>query len=139
MPTLLDAYARIATSTDAPLIIGGGKGWLYDQIFAKAEALNLGDRVRFVEVLQHKFFRFHPEGLPRGQQGKLRLRATFEAHRGRRRPRCALRSLRRCRESASRPARAAGSGASARVRGGAGSRQHEEEGEREASGSSRKS
>jgi glycosyltransferase involved in cell wall biosynthesis len=48
VPMLLDAYARIAASTNAPLIIGGGKGWLYDQIFAKAESLNLGDRVRFV-------------------------------------------------------------------------------------------
>jgi len=48
VPTLLDAYARIAPHTDAPLIIGGGKGWLYDEIFARAEALNLGDRVRFV-------------------------------------------------------------------------------------------
>jgi glycosyltransferase involved in cell wall biosynthesis len=47
LPTLLEAYARIASSTDAPLIIGGGKGWLYDEIFAKAESLNLGDRVRF--------------------------------------------------------------------------------------------
>ncbi|MBK9942978.1 MAG: glycosyltransferase family 4 protein [Kouleothrix sp.] len=48
LPTLLEAYARIASATDAPLLIGGGKGWLYDEIFAKAEALNLGDRVRFV-------------------------------------------------------------------------------------------
>ncbi len=48
LPTLLEAYARIAASTDAPLIIGGGKGWLYGNIFAKAEALNLGDRIRFV-------------------------------------------------------------------------------------------
>ncbi len=47
LPTLLDAYARIAPSTDVPLIIGGGKGWLYDEIFARAESLNLGDRVRF--------------------------------------------------------------------------------------------
>jgi glycosyltransferase involved in cell wall biosynthesis len=47
VPLLLDAYARIAASTDAPLIIGGGKGWLYEPIFAKAEALGLGDRVRF--------------------------------------------------------------------------------------------
>jgi glycosyltransferase involved in cell wall biosynthesis len=47
LPTLLEAYARIAKSTDAPLIIGGGKGWLYDEIFAKAQALNLGDRIRF--------------------------------------------------------------------------------------------
>ena len=47
IPTLLDAYARIARETDAPLIIGGGKGWLYDEIFAKAEALSLGDKIRF--------------------------------------------------------------------------------------------
>lgn len=47
LPTLLDAYARIARDTDAPLIIGGGKGWLYDSIFARAEQLQLGDRVRF--------------------------------------------------------------------------------------------
>jgi glycosyltransferase involved in cell wall biosynthesis len=53
VPTLLDAYARIASSTDAPLIIGGGKGWLYDEIFAKAEALNLGNRVRFVGYIEH--------------------------------------------------------------------------------------
>jgi glycosyltransferase involved in cell wall biosynthesis len=46
--TLLDAYARIASSTDAPLLIGGGKGWLYEPIFARLEALGLGDRVRFV-------------------------------------------------------------------------------------------
>lgn len=45
---MIEAYARIAVDTDAPLLIGGGKGWLYDEIFAKAEALNLGDRVRFV-------------------------------------------------------------------------------------------
>jgi glycosyltransferase involved in cell wall biosynthesis len=47
VPTLLEAYARIAKETDVPLIIGGGKGWLYDSIFAKAEELNLGDKVRF--------------------------------------------------------------------------------------------
>lgn len=48
LPTLLEAYARIASSTDAPLIIGGGKGWLYDEIFARVEVLNLRDRVRFI-------------------------------------------------------------------------------------------
>ncbi len=48
LPTLFEAYARIAASTDVPLIIGGGKGWLYDPIFAKAESLALGDRLRFV-------------------------------------------------------------------------------------------
>jgi glycosyltransferase involved in cell wall biosynthesis len=53
LPLLLDAYARIASRTDAPLIIGGGKGWLYDSIFAKAESLDLGDRVRFVGYVDH--------------------------------------------------------------------------------------
>lgn len=48
IPTLLDAYARIAGATDAPLLIGGGKGWLYEPIFARLEALGLGDRVRMV-------------------------------------------------------------------------------------------
>jgi glycosyltransferase involved in cell wall biosynthesis len=48
LPTLFDAYARIASRADAPLIVGGGKGWLYDPIFAKAESLGLGDRLRFV-------------------------------------------------------------------------------------------
>ena len=48
LPTLIEAYARIAAATDAPLLIGGGKGWLYDEIFARAEALNLRERVRFV-------------------------------------------------------------------------------------------
>jgi glycosyltransferase involved in cell wall biosynthesis len=47
LPNLLEAYARIANDTDAPLIIGGGKGWLYDEIFAKAEQLNLGNKIRF--------------------------------------------------------------------------------------------
>jgi glycosyltransferase involved in cell wall biosynthesis len=53
VPTLLDAYARIARSTDAPLIVGGGKGWLYEPIFAKAESLGLGDRVRFVGFIDN--------------------------------------------------------------------------------------
>lgn len=51
LPTLLDAYARIAAATDAPLVIGGSKGWLYDAIFARVEALGLGDRVRFTGYL----------------------------------------------------------------------------------------
>jgi glycosyltransferase involved in cell wall biosynthesis len=48
LPTLIEAYAKIARMTDAPLLIGGGKGWLYDEIFAKAEALGLGEKIRFV-------------------------------------------------------------------------------------------
>jgi glycosyltransferase involved in cell wall biosynthesis len=52
VPRLLEAYALIARDTDAPLIIGGGKGWLYDEIFARAEQLQLGDRVRFAGFLE---------------------------------------------------------------------------------------
>jgi glycosyltransferase involved in cell wall biosynthesis len=51
LPTLFDAYATIAKSIDAPLIIGGGKGWLYDPIFARAKELGLGDRIRFAGFL----------------------------------------------------------------------------------------
>jgi glycosyltransferase involved in cell wall biosynthesis len=29
-------------------VLVGGKGWLYDEVFARVEALNLNDRVRFV-------------------------------------------------------------------------------------------
>jgi glycosyltransferase involved in cell wall biosynthesis len=48
IPRLLDAYAQIAHEVDAPLLIGGGKGWLYEPILAQAERLNLGDKLRFV-------------------------------------------------------------------------------------------
>lgn len=52
IPTLLDAYAHIAAATDAPLVIGGSKGWLYDEIFAKVKTLNLGDRVHFTGYIE---------------------------------------------------------------------------------------
>jgi glycosyltransferase involved in cell wall biosynthesis len=48
LPLLLDAYAMIARSIDAPLLIAGSQGWLYEPILAKAEQLGLGDRLRFV-------------------------------------------------------------------------------------------
>ncbi len=47
LPRLIEAYARIAQATRAPLIIGGGRGWLYDAILARAAELNLGDRLHF--------------------------------------------------------------------------------------------
>jgi glycosyltransferase involved in cell wall biosynthesis len=53
LPTLLEAYAQIAREADAPLIIGGGKGWLYDPIFAKVEQLGLGDKIRFAGFLNN--------------------------------------------------------------------------------------
>lgn len=48
LPTLFEAYARLPKDTRLPLIIGGGKGWQYDDIFATVERLGLGDDVRFV-------------------------------------------------------------------------------------------
>ena len=48
IPRLIDAYAQIAKETGVPLLIGGGKGWLYEPILAQAERLHLGDQLRFV-------------------------------------------------------------------------------------------
>jgi glycosyltransferase involved in cell wall biosynthesis len=44
---LIEAYAHLAGDRP-PLMLVGGKGWLYDEIFALVEALNLADQVRFV-------------------------------------------------------------------------------------------
>ena len=46
LPLLIDAYAALK-NPDVELIFVGGKGWLYDDIFAKVEQLGLADRVRF--------------------------------------------------------------------------------------------
>jgi glycosyltransferase involved in cell wall biosynthesis len=48
LPTLLEAYSQVARASQVPLIIGGGKGWMYDAIFARLEALNLQEQVRFI-------------------------------------------------------------------------------------------
>lgn len=39
--TLLEAYARLPQTERLPLILGGGKGWLYDDIFAAIDRLGL--------------------------------------------------------------------------------------------------
>ncbi len=46
VPLLLDALALLERD-DAPLVLVGGKGWLYDAIFARVAALGLERRVRF--------------------------------------------------------------------------------------------
>ena len=46
LPVLLDAYATLKDRP--PLIIGGGKGWDYDAIFAAVARHQLEDAVRFV-------------------------------------------------------------------------------------------
>jgi glycosyltransferase involved in cell wall biosynthesis len=48
---LIEAYARLPKSSSGSrpqLMIVGGKGWLYDEIFARVEALGLKDEVHFV-------------------------------------------------------------------------------------------
>lgn len=55
LPTLLAAYADVARQhPDVPLLVGGGKGWLYDSIFAQLEALGLRDQVRFVGYIDEE-------------------------------------------------------------------------------------
>lgn len=51
LTTLLEAYAEVAQQQAAPLLVGGGKGWLYDAVFQRLEALGLRERVRFVGYL----------------------------------------------------------------------------------------
>lgn len=48
LPMLLRAYHRLRQETplDPPLILVGGKGWIYDEIFATIDELNLRDQVR---------------------------------------------------------------------------------------------
>lgn len=49
IPTLLDAYVRLRqmTGTAIKLVLAGGKGWLYDAIFARARELGLENEVLF--------------------------------------------------------------------------------------------
>jgi glycosyltransferase involved in cell wall biosynthesis len=50
LPGLLQAY-RLLLDTDAttmPLVLVGGKGWLYDEVFERVEALHLKEQVRFL-------------------------------------------------------------------------------------------
>lgn len=46
IPVLLDALARLGRP-DAWLVLVGGKGWLYDEIFERVRELGLAERVRF--------------------------------------------------------------------------------------------
>src|SRR5690606_22272955 len=45
---LLEAYARLPAAERLPLVLGGGKGWLYADIFATIERYQLGDSVQHV-------------------------------------------------------------------------------------------
>ncbi len=48
LPTLLEAYANLPQNERPPLVIGGGKGWQYDDIFATVERCNLQNDVQFL-------------------------------------------------------------------------------------------
>jgi glycosyltransferase involved in cell wall biosynthesis len=49
IPTLLESYARLRqmTGTRVRLVLAGGKGWLYDEIFARVQQLGLEAEVIF--------------------------------------------------------------------------------------------
>lgn len=52
IPGLLDAYVQLRHNMpDAPrLVMVGRRGWLYDEIFAKVDGLNLRDHVMWIEA-----------------------------------------------------------------------------------------
>jgi len=54
LTTLLEAYAEVARRQTVPLLVGGGKGWLYDAVFQRLEELGLRERVRFVGYLDEE-------------------------------------------------------------------------------------
>ncbi len=54
LTTLLQAYSQIASDTSAPLFIGGGKGWMYEPVFARLEALGLRERVQFIGYIDEE-------------------------------------------------------------------------------------
>ncbi len=45
LPTLLNAYAALPANERLPLVLAGGKGWQYDDIFTTIERHRLGDSV----------------------------------------------------------------------------------------------
>jgi glycosyltransferase involved in cell wall biosynthesis len=54
IPRLVGAFARIADRVPGvALVIGGKKGWMYDQIFEQVQRSGLGQRVRFLGYVAH--------------------------------------------------------------------------------------
>ncbi len=58
LTVLLDAYAALPVHQRLPLILGGGKGWDYDPIFAAVERHNLGSWVQFPGFIPADELRF---------------------------------------------------------------------------------
>jgi glycosyltransferase involved in cell wall biosynthesis len=54
LPALLEAYALLRREADVPLLIGGGKGWLFEPIFARLEQLGLREHVDFRGFLEQE-------------------------------------------------------------------------------------
>lgn len=52
--TLIRAYARVQAELGMPLLIGGGKGWLYDDVFALVRELGLEQAVQFIGFIDHE-------------------------------------------------------------------------------------
>ncbi len=48
---LVEAYAQLGKGRP-PLMLIGGKGWFYDEIFARVEALNLSGEVKYVGYVE---------------------------------------------------------------------------------------
>ena len=51
IPTLIDAFAQL-NEPDLTLVLVGGKGWLFDDIFARVTQHGLQDRVRFTGYVE---------------------------------------------------------------------------------------
>ena len=58
LTVLLEAYAALPVSQRLPLILGGGKGWDYDPIFAAVERQNLSAWVQFPGFIPAEELRF---------------------------------------------------------------------------------
>jgi glycosyltransferase involved in cell wall biosynthesis len=52
--TLLEAYSKIADTVRIPLIVGGGKGWMYAAVFKRLAELGLQDKVHFVGYIDEE-------------------------------------------------------------------------------------
>jgi glycosyltransferase involved in cell wall biosynthesis len=54
LTTLLDAYSQVARNVNVPLLVGGGKGWLYEGVFERLEKLGLRNHVHFVGYIEEE-------------------------------------------------------------------------------------